>query len=74
MKINKFNEDVDTPERQLESEIYSIISYEVEVVPVIYSDDYEISSKSIEVASKKIIEHLKKQGLMLALNAKKYNL
>jgi len=74
MKINKFNEDVNPLEQELESQIYDIISYEVEIIPVRYSDDLEISSKSIGVASKKIIEHLKKHSLILALDAKKYNL
>jgi len=77
MKIKKFNEKFNpynSLEEELESHIRDIISYELELRQVKYSDDYEISSDSMDIAAKKIIEYLKSRGLDLALDADKYNL
>ena len=75
MKINKFNEENINPlEQELELRIYTIMSYEIEMRQVKYSDDYEISDESMEIAAKKIVEYLKSRGLMYALDAEKYNL
>ena len=75
MKIKKFNEeDINPLEQEVESVICDIIGYEVEIRRVKYSDDYEISSESVESAAVKIVEYLKSKGLMYFLDAKKYNL
>jgi len=72
MKLKRFNENED--KLDLEYKIENIISTYVDTEKVPYTDDYEISSKSIKMASKQIIKYLKTQGLLFALDANRYNL
>lgn len=71
MKIKKFNENQLI---SLENIIYDIIADNVEIGRVRYSDDYEIVDDSRIKAAKSIIEFLKSEGLLFALDTKKYNL
>lgn len=76
MKILRFNEEFypyASIEEELESNIRDIIGNEVETRQAKYSDDIEISSDSIDVAAKKIIDYLKSKGLADALILKKFN-
>lgn len=78
MKISKFNEvhnpAYSSPEEELESHIRDIISNELELRQVKYSDDYEISSDSVDVAAKKVMDYLKSRGLTVALESEKFNI
>lgn len=78
MKIKKFNEKINpynSFEEEVESHIRDIISNEIEMSPVPYTDgDYEISYDSMDKASKKIMDYLKANGLTYALDSSKYNL
>lgn len=75
MKIRKFNENNSLLLTALENEIFDIIKNEIEMETVPYTNDEQtISFSSIENASKGIIEYLKTKGLLLCLDANKYNL
>jgi len=77
MKIKRFNEEFypySSPEEEVESHIRDIIGDEVETRQVIYSDDIEVSSDSMDVAAKKIMDYLKSRGLANALNIEKFNI
>ena len=77
MKIQKYNEKFNpynSFEEEVESHIRDIISNELELRQVKYSDDYEISSDSMNIAAKKIMDYLKAYGLTYALDSGKYNL
>ena len=64
MKIQKFNEKLLGPpvyndvQSELESNITDLIHSNVEMQSVKYSDDMEISYKSIETASKEIFKYI----------------
>ena len=81
MKIRKFNESMSAAEERLESDIYDIIRSEVGIERVIYSDDYGISSESVDNAAKEIVKYLINEmtqeilnELILKRDSKKYNL
>jgi hypothetical protein len=77
MKIDKFNENVDDRsenEKKLEVIFIEILQSELEMESVPYTDDEIISYNSMKKASKEIIEYLKTKGLLLCLDAEKYNL
>lgn len=77
MKIKKFKESYeDDKTNQLESEIYNIIDYEIEMEHLPYGDgEMRISDKSKTDAALKIIDLLKsKYNLDLFLTTGKYNL
>jgi hypothetical protein len=74
MKIQKFNEVYSSPEDELKSRFCDIMDMELVIRNVQYSDDYEISYESKEKTAEGIIKYLKTQGLIIALDAKKYNL
>ena len=78
MKIKRFNDNFNpynSFEEEVESHIRDIISIEIEMSPVPYTDgDYEISSDSMDIAAKKIMDYLKANGLTNALDSSKYNL
>jgi len=73
MKVRKIYEDIDD-EISLQEKIMEILDYELETQQVRYTDDIEISTESKSKAALKIIEYLKQRGLLLALDAEKYNL
>ena len=77
MKINKFNENIDNQTEilnKLEILFIEIMESELEMEYVPYTDDDRISYESMKKASKEIIKYLKSKGLLLCLDADKYNL
>ena len=82
MRIFKFyenkNDDVLKTENDniIYNKIHDIISNEIYTQDVKFSDDVEISPKSIENATKSVLKYLKKVGVDfdVIFNSNKYNL
>jgi hypothetical protein len=80
MKIERFNESqkfVPSNDEEMISYIADIISDDVDIRPVRYTeDDYEISPESVFKAANQIIQELKNIGVNFDLiyNIKKYNI
>jgi hypothetical protein len=80
MKIERFNESqkfVPSNDEEMISYIADIISDDVDIRPVRYTeDDYEISPESVFKAANQIIQELKNIGVNFDLiyDIKKYNI
>jgi hypothetical protein len=87
MKIQRFNEKLlglpvyRDVQSELESNIADLIHSNVEMQTVKYSDDMEISYKSIEIASKEIFKYIIENitpeiinEFIIKKNSEKYNL
>jgi hypothetical protein len=75
MKVKKIYENTESAEDIIKEKIYNIIDDFVYMEHVKFTEnDYEISIKSKIDAADKIVEYLKQRGLILALNAEKYNI
>jgi len=75
MKIKKFNENLDI-EKDITGEMYNIMSSWLDLQDIPYTNDVEISEKSIEESSKQIFDMLVDKGIDFKQlkDAKKYNL
>lgn len=77
MKIERFNEDheFDVKLNDLNNKIYSIISNELSIESVSYSDgDVQISYDSVRDACDKIISYFGAESLLSAIDTKKFNI
>jgi hypothetical protein len=74
MKIDKFNETLESSEKELKTKIYALIDWYVEVEN--YFEHIQISDTSRKKAAEEIVNYLLATfpSLRIELDAKKYNL